>query len=207
MKIRSTIVVLLLAVFAIGLSGCFQAAGPLARFTATPQFDYPPYEPTFDASASSSPDGAIVSYDWDFGDGETGTGAVVSHVYEDKGVYEVTLVVTDSNGQTGARVEVVEALNKAPSARFTFSPYWVYAQVDARFDASDSSDEDGEIVHYLWDFGDGTSDEGIVVTHAFPYSTSGGGWQPTVTLTVVDEDGKTSTTSKTINVQGCSSCG
>jgi large repetitive protein len=207
MKLKPISIVLLMALVAIALSGCFQASGPLARFTTTPKFDYPPYEPTFDGSASSSPDGAIVSYDWDFGDGETDTGAVVSHVYEDKGVYEVTLVVTDSNGQTGARIEVVEALNRAPSARFTFSPFWVYAQMEARFDASESSDEDGEIAQYLWDFGDGTTDEGRVVDHAFPYSTSGGGWQPKVTLTVVDEDGKTSTTFKTINVQGCSSCG
>jgi PKD repeat protein len=195
-----------MALVAIALGGCFQASGPLARFTTTPKFDYPPYEPTFDGSASSSPDGAIVSYDWDFGDGEKDTGAIVSHVYEDKGVYEVTLVVTDSSGQTGARIEVVEALNRTPTARFTFSPYWVYAQVEATFDASESSDKDGEIVQYLWSFGDGTSDEGMVVRHAFPFSTSGGGWEPTVTLTVVDEDGKIGTTSKTINVRGCASC-
>ena len=206
MRARPTILVLLMAISAIGLSGCFQPAGPLARFTATPKFAYPPLETTLDASASSSPDGAIVSYDWDFGDGETGTGAVVTHTYEDKGLYEITLVVTDSNGKTGARIEAVEALNRAPTARFTFSPYWVYAQVDARFDASESSDSDGEIVQYLWSFGDGTTGEGRVVDHAFPYSTTGYGWQPTVTLTVVDEDGKASTTSKTINVQGCSSC-
>ncbi|MBE0635336.1 PKD domain-containing protein, partial [Candidatus Bipolaricaulota bacterium] len=81
MRARPTILVLLMAIFAIGLSGCFQPAGPLARFTATPKFAYPPLETTLDASASSSPDGAIVSYDWDFGDGETGTGAVVTHTY------------------------------------------------------------------------------------------------------------------------------
>lgn len=207
MRVRTIATVVSLLAIAVALSGCFQAAGPLAKFSATPAFDYPPLETVLDASASSSPDGAIVAYDWDFGDGETGTGVVVTHTYEDKGVYEITLVVTDSTGKTGARVQVVEALNRAPTARFTFSPYWVYAQVDATFDASESSDADGEIVQYLWSFGDGTTDEGMVVEHAFPYSPSGGGWQPTVTLTVVDEDGKTSSTSKTINVQGCSSCG
>ena len=207
MTYRPIAVVVLIGLVAIVLSGCFQSAGPLARFTATPPFAYPPYEPTFDASASSSPDGAIISYEWNFGDGETDTGVIVSHVYEEKGQYEVTLIVTDSNGQTGARIEVVEALNRAPTARFTFSPYWIYAQQEARFNASESSDPDGEIVQYLWNFGDGTSDEGMVVDHAFPYSTSGGAWQPTVTLTVIDESGKASTTSKTINVRGCASCG
>lgn len=206
MKIRYALGFVVLVIASLALAGCIQPVGPLARFTATPKFDYPPFEPTFDASASSSPDGAIVSYVWDFGDGSTGEGAVVTHLYENKGVYEVTLVVTDSNGSTGARVEAVEALNRAPTARFTFSPYWVFALQEATFDASESTDQDGEIVQYLWSFGDGTSDEGMIVKHAFPYSTTGGGWQPTVTLTVVDESGKTSTTSKTINVQGCASC-
>jgi len=207
MKVRTTIALLAIAAIAIGLSGCFQTVGPMAKFSRTPEFAYPPLETTFNASASSSPNGAIVSYDWDFGDGETGTGVEVTHTYEEKGVYQVTLMVTDSSGETGARVQGVEALNRSPSARFTFSPYWVYAQVDATFDASESSDPDGEIVQYLWSFGDGTTDEGMIVKHAFPYSPTDNPWIATVTLTVVDEDGKTSTTSKPINVRGCSSCG
>lgn len=206
MKYRIAFGLLALALVAIALGGCIQPSGPLARFTITPQFDYPPYEPTFDASASSSPNGAIVSYSWDFGDGQKGTGAVVSHLYENKGVYEVTLVVTDSSGATGARVEVVEALNRAPTARFTFSPYWVFALQDATFDASESTDPDGEIVQYLWDFGDGSSDEGMIVTHSFPFGPNNNPWMATVTLTVVDEAGKTSTTYKQINVRGCGSC-
>ena len=208
MKARTYIAFLAIATLAIGLSGCIQPVGPSARISATPLlFDYPPLEITFDASDSSSPNGAIVSYEWDFGDGETGTGVMVTHTYEEKGVYTVTLMVTDSSGETGARAQVVEALNRAPSVRFTFSPYWVHAQLDAEFDASESYDPDGEIVQYLWSFGDGTSDEGMIVEHAFPYSPSGSVWIATVILTVVDENGKTSTTSKQINVRGCSSCG
>lgn len=203
MNYRQFIAVLLMALTAIALSGCFQPAGPLARFTATPKFAYPPYEPTFDASASSSPDGAIVSYEWDFGDGETGTGVVVTHIYEEKGLYEVTLVVTDSNGKTGARIEVVEALNRTPTARFTHSPFYVAAHIPVRLDASESTDPDGEIVQYLWSFGDGTTDEGMIVEHEYVQP----GWKPTITLTVVDENGASSNTSKQINVVGCDTCG
>ena len=206
MRVRTYIAILAIASAAIGLSGCFQQVGPLAKFTATPKFAYPPLETTFDASASSSADEAIVSYHWDFGDGETGTGVVVTHTYEEKGIYEVTLMVTDSAGKTGARVVVVEALNRFPTATFTLSPYWIAAEQPARFDASASSDPDGEIVQYLWSFGDGATGEGMIVQHAFPFAQSGGGWKPMITLTVVDENGGTSSTSKPINVVGCNQC-
>jgi len=202
MKGRTYIAISIIAAVVIGLTGCLQPVGPLARFSATPQFSYPPLETTFDASASSSANEAIVSYDWDFGDGETGTGVVVTHTYEEKGVYEVTLVVTDSAGKTGARAQVVEALNRIPSARFTFSPFYVGAHQPLRLDASDSLDPDGEIVQYIWSFGDGTTGEGMIVEHE--YVTPG--WKPMVTLTVIDEDGGSGSTSKQITVVGCDEC-
>ncbi len=204
---RFPVLMLCVALIA-GLTGCFEPSGPRARFTATPEFGYPPLETTFDASSSTSPNGAVLNYEWDFGDGEVGKGVVVTHTYEEKGIYQVTLLITDSSGDTGAWADTVEALNHLPTARFTFSPYWVYAGGnEARFDASESSDPDGEIVQYLWSFGDGTTGEGMVVEHAFPYSPEGGPWIATVTLTIIDDDGGTSTTSKNINIRGCASCG
>ena len=55
-------------------------------------------EVSFDTSASSDPDGTIVSYEWDFGDGTTGTGPTPSHSYATDGVYAVTLTLTDEDG-------------------------------------------------------------------------------------------------------------
>ncbi|MBU1173484.1 MAG: PKD domain-containing protein [Proteobacteria bacterium] len=49
----------------------------------------------FDGSGSYDPDGSIMSYEWDFGDGKKATGATVSHVYSDMGSYTVTLTVKD----------------------------------------------------------------------------------------------------------------
>ena len=59
---------------------------------------------TFDGSASQSGGSPISSYEWDFGDGNTGTGATVSHAYSNEGSFEVTLTVTDENGLPNTEV-------------------------------------------------------------------------------------------------------
>ena len=55
-------------------------------------------EVLFDGSGSFDPDGAIVFYFWDFGDGSFGLGPQVTHIYATMGTYAVTLTVTDTNG-------------------------------------------------------------------------------------------------------------
>ena len=61
----------------------------------------------FNASSSFDEDGVIVSYYWDFGDGENDSGVSPSHVYKDSGKYNVTLVVTDNNGNTYSKSIIV----------------------------------------------------------------------------------------------------
>jgi len=188
------------------LSGCLASNLPQASFSLTPaNHGYPPLDVTFDASASSSPNGAIVSYAWDFDDGETASGKIVSRTFTEKGTYGVSLVVTDSSGEIGARTQFVEALNRVPIAAFTPSAYTVGVDQPIRFDASDSYDPDGEIVEYLWSFGDGTSDEGVKVEHRYG-TAQGSGWKPEVQLSVVDEDGGQGSTKRKIIVVGCDSC-
>jgi chitodextrinase len=53
---------------------------------------------TFDGSGSQPGSSPIAGYDWVFGDGNTGSGAVVTHIYATAGTYQVTLTVTDQNG-------------------------------------------------------------------------------------------------------------
>ena len=188
------------------LTGCFGGSQPHAAFTATPDSGFPPLEVAFDAGASSSPNGAILSYDWDFGDGTTGVGETVTHTYPEKGSYQVTLVITDSNGDVGARSKTIEALNRVPVAQFTPSSYTVGVDQPIRFDASESYDTDGEIVEYIWNFDDGTTDTGEVVEHRY-MSAGSSGWRPNVRLTVVDDDGGESSVTRQIIVVGCDSCG
>ncbi|MYH54240.1 MAG: trypsin-like serine protease [Gemmatimonadetes bacterium] len=73
---------------------------PTAAFTVDVTEGSAPLEVRFDASASTDPDGNIVSYAWDFGDGNAGSGRIVTHTYEDPGAYTPSLTVTDDRGAT-----------------------------------------------------------------------------------------------------------
>lgn len=66
----------------------------------------------FDGSESSDPDGALVSWSWDFGDGAHGSGPVADHTYEAGGTYTVVLTVTDNGGLSDSAVR-----------RITLSPW------------------------------------------------------------------------------------
>ena len=88
---------------------------PQAQFTYSPQIPTPGSEVTFDASGSADADGSVASYKWTFGEGETKTGAEVTHAfpenveneYGEEAQYEVTLVVTDDEGATAQSSKVV----------------------------------------------------------------------------------------------------
>jgi PKD repeat protein len=65
------------------------------------------------------PDGTIVKYDWDFGDGHTGTGVKPTHTYTAPGKYNVTLTVTDDMGVTDSTTRTATIIEPVtgPSSR------------------------------------------------------------------------------------------
>jgi len=163
---------------------------PVAVFTESSETVYTDEIILFNASQSYDPDGSIVSYYWDFGDGTNATGVAVSHSYVDDGNYTVTLTVTDDDDVTATATATKTVLNRAPVALFSESATTVFTGESITFNASSSYDPDGSIVSYYWDFGDGTNTTGVVVGHSY---VDDGNY--TVTLTVIDDDGATASTS------------
>jgi PKD repeat protein/Flp pilus assembly pilin Flp len=151
------------------------------------------FDCSFDGSSSTDADGAIASYSWTFVAGATDTGATPSYTFATGGTYSVTLTVTDSKGAVGTTSKLVNiaSLNLAPNADFVFS-----CNVNiCGFNASTSSDGDGSIASYAWDFGDGNSGTGS--TSTWNYTTVG---NYTVILTITDDDGATDTFTRVVAI-------
>lgn len=140
----------------------------------------------FDSRASKD-DIGIVSRTWTFGDGASGSGTLPHHDYAAGGTYVATLTVTDASGQgsTQTRSFTLPAAGgragAPPVASFTAFPN--AGTVD--YDASSSTDDTG-IGSYAWDFGDGASGTGVLVTHVYAAPNQ----FYTATLTVYDLAGQ-----------------
>ena len=162
---------------------------PTASFTASANR----LAVAFNASASNDPDGSVTSYQWDFGDGVTAMGANASHTYATEGSFNVKLTVTDDDGASAESIQSVTVTdpNSLPTASFGVSAN----DLTATFDASASTDTDGTISSYLWNFGDGNSGSGKAVTHTYG---AAGTYQ--VGLTVTDNRGGTAQLSKPVTV-------
>jgi PKD repeat protein len=85
------------------------SAPPVAKFS----IDCDTQACAFDGTGSFDPDGTIVTYEWDFGDGQSAVGPTPIHHFDAPGTYDVELTVTDNHGVTGVR----EKPAKARSAR------------------------------------------------------------------------------------------
>lgn len=171
-------------------------------------FSYSPRQPTpidtvtFDAGDSSVETGAtIASYEWDF-DGDNGTdatGETASHSFPDNGTYPVTLTVTTADGRTDNRTRNIRVYNVFPTASYTYTPSVPNPGQSVAFDGTNSTDLDGTLVSYEWDFdGNGTVDAtGASATTS--YDSIG---DYTARLRVTDDDGAVNSQSQLITVVG-----
>jgi PKD repeat protein len=121
----------------------------------------------FSAAGSLDSDGTIVSYSWNWGDqSAAGSGASPAKAYAAAGTYAVTLTVTDDDGATDtdqATVTVTGAGANQPPVAEAGGPYTGTVGNAITFTAAGSSDPDGTITAYDWNFGDNTTGTGASV--------------------------------------------
>lgn len=167
----------------------------------------------FNGTLSSDLDGRIVSFSWDFdADGvEDSHAAIVDHRYPDDGIYPVSLTVTDDSGSSdtitlqvvigdGGPVAPVPApvTQIPPIADFEYSPANPQTGSLVLFNGTLSTDLDGRIATYRWDFdGDGSADSTAAIAE-YTYIAVG---SYDASLTVTDNAGGADTLTLQIDVQ------
>lgn len=167
-----------------------------ARITANPIEGVAPLTVTFDASASSYPDGQIVSYEWDFGDGSAKRidVAQVTYKYSKIGTFtaKVTAIASDNSRSTAETPVNIRPV--ALTSCFVATPEQGAAPLVVEFDPKCST---GTVAKYSWDFGDNSTSRTRKPTHT--YNTPG---SYEVVLEVADNQNVVNKFSKTILVTG-----
>ncbi|MDQ3169920.1 MAG: PKD domain-containing protein [Acidobacteriota bacterium] len=176
---------------------------PQPVFTFAPTSPAAGQEVAFDASDSRDPDGRIVRYEWNWGDGdfESTTNPIIQKDYERSGTFTVRLTVVDDGGLRASTSQTVSVgTNPRPTASFTFSPAAPAPGAVVNFNATESTAPEGRaIVQYRWNFGDGSAEvtsSSRTTQHAFDREGDF-----VVTLTVTDSEGQTHTVSQTVTVE------
>ena len=175
---------------------------PTASFTVSSETGIAPLDVSFDASASSDPNGDALSYNWNFGNGQTSSLVNPTITFSTPGSYLVTLIVSDGQNISSEVNKTITVTDGSPIAAFTATPDAGAAPLDVTFDASGSSDPAGGTLTYSWDLGNGTTATGVTATAT--YAAIG---DYTVTLTVTNQAGQIDTDTKTISaIDGSVSC-
>jgi PKD repeat protein len=172
---------------------------PTATFAA-PTCDVPTLTCTF-TDASTDADGTIASRAWTFENGDPAESSEATQVvtFTSAGPHTVTLTVTDNEGATddfSMEVTITTPGNQPPVAAFTVE----CSSLECSF-TNASTDADGTIASYQWDFGDPGSPDNTSTeaspTHTYSFNEL---TEVTVTLTVTDDDGDTGETTETFTV-------
>ena len=184
----------------------FPSTGPtISRFTFSPTNPTINQDVSFNGSSSTVSNG---TYNWDFGDGQTGTGVTTTHRYTRGGTFTVTLAVTSDSRATSTSSRTINVSTTLPptTANFNFSPTTPSINQDVTFTATATAAGPGfpgggpgqvQGAVYNWDFGDGSTGMGTSTTHRF---TRAGTFA--VTLRVTNDAGLTATTTRQVTVTG-----
>ncbi|MFA5772700.1 MAG: PKD domain-containing protein, partial [Thermoplasmata archaeon] len=132
---------------------------------------------SLDASKSTDPDGQVATVSWTMGDGSPAkTGKTITHTYTAEGTYNVIAKLTDDkSGEAQFPFSIVIA-NKPPTAKISVNAQSVNkgdtlkysVGEELTFDASKSTDADGQVAAVSWDMGDSSSPKtGKTVKYTF----------------------------------------
>ena len=148
---------------------------------------------------SSVDDRGLQSWQWDFGDGtQPSYERNPQHSYIQTGQYNVTLIVTDTDGNTDMKSQYVDVANIKPVVNFGYVPLNPLTNETITF-TDQSQDYDGNIVSWLWDFRDGETSTLQNPTHFY---TAPGTYVVQLSITDNDQETVTRTKSITINYSG-----
>ena len=144
-------------------------------------------------TATNRHPGGILSYQWNFGDGGTGTGQTITHSYLNSGNYTVRLIITDAAGCKDTATMPNYIRVNGPKANFNAAVPGSCLQAPVTFNDLSTTDGIHAITQWSWNYGDGNTQ----VLTAAPFShTYGAGGNYTVSLTVTDAAGCTSSITK-----------
>ncbi len=170
-----------------------------AGIIAEPVFGDSPLRVQFTSVSMSSQDDPIQTHYWDFGTGgDVSSQENPEYTYNTDGNYTVTLTVTTAGGNSDTDTVIIRVgtpSNAPPRAVVSADPTFGEAPLTVRFTGSNSSDSDGNIVSYSWDFKDGNTSSTANPVHTFSQNGS-----YNVTLTVTDNDGAVGTSSVIVTV-------
>jgi len=113
----------------------------------------------FDGSESYDSDGSITSYNWNFGDGESGSGMITSHMFSQPGWFEVSLTIKDNQGASTSdtiQVTISKSGNNPPDIPTITGPDTGSVETEYEFSFS-SADSDGDNLRFLIEWSDGES--------------------------------------------------
>lgn len=172
-----------------------------ASISATPDAGTAPLMVHFAGGVIDEHDPKSVTFNWDFGDGNVGSGDVIDHTYSASGEYLVRLTAVNELGRAAESTKLIVVSAEAsdpPQVQMGASPTSGQAPLVVLFQA-EGTDPDGTVIRYDWDFGDGDRAGGQIIEHTY---LDAGTYAPTVTVT--DNSGRQAVASLVIRVSGAS---
>ncbi len=139
---------------------------------------------TFTATGTNAAN--VASFNWDFGDGNSGNGMTLTHSYTQSGNYNIRLIVTDILGCNDTLIKNLFVRVNGPAAAFTPGASATCLLSAVTFTDNSTNDGQHPITTWIWNYGDGVSDTLTAPPFQHTYASPG---SYTVSLKVIDNLG------------------